>query len=167
MHRHSFITGAALVLTIVGGSVASAQRAERPNRPRGEQFDSLRRGGPRGQFGGENLLLKGITLSADQKTRLRALRDQQKKQFDAERAKRGDNQNRQARPERQRGDTAGFGARRAEMTQRREQNIAAIRSILDNSQRVQFDKNVAELKARVAQRGEKGNKYGRGKHAGA
>ena len=165
MHRNTFITGAALALTMAAGTVASAQRADRPDRPRGEQSDSSAcSGGARGR-GGEQMLLKGITLSADQKTRIAVLGEQQRKQFDAERAKR-QRQNGQARPERQRGDTTGFGARRAEMEQRREQHFASIRSILDNNQRVQFDKNIAELKTRMSQRGEKRGLGHGGKRAG-
>ena len=54
MHRNTFITGAALALTMVGGTVASAQRADRPDRPRGEQSDSAQRGEKRGQGHGKH-----------------------------------------------------------------------------------------------------------------
>jgi hypothetical protein len=43
-----------------------------------------------------------------------------------------------------------MGARRAEFAKRVEQRIAAVRNILTADQRVQFDKNVAEMKARRA-----------------
>ncbi len=137
MKTNTLIRGVALVLTLGAGSVVSAQGTDRrqpSERARGEQADSGR--GPRGRFGRESLLLRGITLSESQKTRVAELGAQQRKQKDAK------------RPNRERGDTAGMGARRAEMQKRREQHVAAIRSVLDNGQRVQFDRNVAELKKR-------------------
>jgi hypothetical protein len=70
------------------------------------------------------------------------------------------------RAARQRGDTAAvrkaFEARRDLMLQEREQHVAAIRSILSAEQRVQFDKNVAELKTRMAERGARPGKGMRG-----
>lgn len=104
------------------------------------------------------MLLKGITLSADQKARVKALRERQHKDMQAQRAKGNDGRSAQTR---QRGDTTGFGARRAQMEQRREQQFAELRSILNSEQRVQFDKNVAELKARFSQRGRDGKEHGR------
>jgi hypothetical protein len=53
-----------------------------------------------------------------------------------------------ARPRRERGDTTGIAARRAEMQKRFEQRIAEVRNILTADQRTQFDKNVAEMKER-------------------
>ena len=44
-----------------------------------------------------------------------------------------------------------MAARRAQMEQRFEQRIAAIRGILTADQRTQFDKNVAEMKAHRGQ----------------
>jgi Spy/CpxP family protein refolding chaperone len=52
-----------------------------------------------------------------------------------------------------------MAARRAEMEKRFEQRIAAVRGILTTEQRVQFDKNVAEMKAHRPQ-GE-GRRWGR------
>ena len=44
---------------------------------------------------------------------------------------------------------------RTQMEQRREQQFAAIRTMLTADQRKQFDANVAEMKQRQAQRGER------------
>jgi Spy/CpxP family protein refolding chaperone len=98
------------------------------------------------------MLLRGITLSADQQTRLRELADQ-RRQAQGERPQGGWGANGQGQPQRERGDTTGMGARRAQMQQRREQHIAAIRSILTPDQQAQFDRNVADMKAHQGERG--------------
>ena len=155
MRKILIITGLGFALALGGSSVASAQGA-RPERQKDAQQDgSFRRG--RGGPGG--MLLKGITLTADQKAKITAIHERQRAQFDAQRKANGA----QARPDRQRGDTTGFGARRAEMEQRRTAQVAELRSILNSDQRVQFDKNVAEMKSRFA----KGGRDGEGrKHGG-
>ncbi|MDB4890738.1 MAG: protein of unknown function Spy-related protein [Gemmatimonadetes bacterium] len=156
MRKILIITGLGLALSLGGASVASAQGAARPDRQKNAQQDSSFR---RGRGGAGGMLLKGITLTADQKTKVTAIRERQRAQFDAQRKANGA----QARPDRQRGDTTGFGARRAEMDQRRTAQAAELRSILTSTQRVQFDKNVAEMKSRVA----KGGRDGEGrKHGG-
>jgi hypothetical protein len=74
-------------------------------------------------------------------------REAMKKQFD------------EARAARERGDTSAARAimerNRQQRAQLREQHLAAVRNILTAEQRVQFDKNVAEMKQRQAQRGER------------
>ena len=145
MRRHMVISTLAMALTLGATAVASAQsQTQDPRRGAAGQAEG-RRGGPGG------MLLKGITLTADQKTRIEAIN---KKDHEQRKAERGKDQ-RQAR---QRGDTTGFGARRAEMEQHREQRVAQLRTILNSSQRVQLDKNVAEMKTRMAQGG--GHKHG-------
>ena len=145
MRRHMVITTLAMALTLGATAVASAQsQTQDPRRGAAGQAEG-RRGGPGG------MLLRGITLTADQKTRVEAIT---KREHEQRQAERGKNQG-QAR---QRGDTTGFGARRAEMMQHRDQRIAELRSILNGDQRVQFDKNVAEMKTRMAQGG--GHKRG-------
>jgi len=155
MRKILIITGLGLALSLGGASVASAQGATRPERQKSAQDSAFRRG--RGGPGG--MLLRGITLTADQKAKVTALNERQRAQFDAQRKANGA----QARPERQRGDTTGFGARRAQMEQRRTAQITELRSILSNDQRAQFDKNVAEMKSRVAKGGRgEGKKHSRG-----
>ena len=145
MRKILIITGLGMALSLGGANVASAQGAARPQRA--QQDSSFRRG--RGGPGG-GMLLKGITLTADQKAKVTAIRERQRAQFAAQRKASGA----QARPERQRGDTTGFGARRAEFAKQREAQVNEMRAILTSEQRVQFDKNVAEMKARVAKGGE-------------
>ncbi len=147
MKSSSFTIGLALALSLSAISVASAQTAQRPERARAAQSDSGFRRGPGGQRGGaEAMLLRGITLSQNQKTRIEELRANARKQFgqQGDRARSGAESG-QAR------DAAAMTARRAEMAKRREQRVASIRSILDSQQRTQFDRNVAEMKAHPRQ----------------
>ena len=157
MRKTSIIMGLALALSL--GRRRRRQRSEVPPVPSARA--ALHRTARSGADGADRdkMLLRGITLSADQKTRVAELRANQRKQFDAMRAKAKDNGTAQA--QRQRGDTTGFGARRAQMEQRRDQHFAELRSILNAQQRTQFDKNVAELKARAAKHEHKGGVNGR------
>ena len=155
MKRSSFAAGLAVALTLSASvaTVATAQGRQRPDRAGGAQSDSGFRRGPGGQGrrggGPDAMLLRGITLSASQQARLEALRTGERQKFDAQRPRDGAGAGqRGGMGQRQPGDTAGMGARRAEMEQRREQRFASIRSILDAQQRAQFDKNVAEMKTR-------------------
>jgi Spy/CpxP family protein refolding chaperone len=142
---HKTLTSA-LALALALATSAGAQSTDRDNRaerPRGAQQDSVGRRGPRG--GPERMLLRGITLSAEQRAKLADLRRSERAQLDAKRPNRP---NGAVRPRRERGDTTGMAARRAEMQQRFEQRIAAVREILTAEQRTQFDSNVAEMKTR-------------------
>ena len=153
MRKTTIATGLALALTF--GAVAFAQQGT-PERPRAEQDQ-----GRRGRGGPDGFLLRGITPTADQQQRVEALRAEQRKQFEAARAERGERP--KAGERRQRGDTAGRAERlaqreqlRAQMLERREQHVAQLRSILTADQQVQFDRNVAEMKQRQAERGRDG-----------
>ena len=110
--------------------------------------------------------MKGITLSDAQKTQLKQLHESQKA---ANKANREANKKQwdEMKAARQRGDTAAARAimerNRPAMEAARAQQYAAIRNILTADQRVQFDKNVAELKQREAQRGQVGQNWRRGR----
>jgi Spy/CpxP family protein refolding chaperone len=149
MTHKTLTTALALAFTFAATAGAqSTERDQRGERPRGAQQDSVGRRGPRGP---ERMLLRGITLSAEQQAKLADLRRRERAELDAKRSNRQDGANGQngaVRPRRERGDTTGMAARRAEMQQRFEQRIAAVREILTAEQRTQFDKNVAELKTR-------------------
>src|SRR5215218_2701583 len=149
MNRMSMLSALALAATVACSAGAqSAERNDRPERPRGAQQDSTGRRGPRGP---ERMLLRGITLSAEQQTRLADLQRRERAAWEANRPQRANGQNGQdgatARPRRERGDTTGLAARSAEMERRFEQRVVAIREILTQEQRTQFDMNVAEAKA--------------------
>jgi len=155
--RKSVFMGLGLALSLAG--VAAAQQpadSAHARRERGGQWEGRR--GPGGPMG---LLFKDISLSDAQKTQVKQLRDAQRTKFEANRdamKKQFD----QARALREKGDTVGARAimdkNRAAMQQARDQEFASIRNILTADQRTQFDKNVADLKQREAQRG-----FGRGR----
>jgi Spy/CpxP family protein refolding chaperone len=158
--RKTILTGIALAVAMAG-TVAAQQPDQAPGRRakadsgKHERFD--RRGGPPGGF-----LLRGITLTDAQKNQFKELRTAEQAKMQANRAEMK-KQVDAVREARQRGDTAAARAlaerQRLARTQAREQHVAALRNILTAEQRVQFDKNVAEVKQREAQRGER---FGRG-----
>ena len=163
--RKSILMGLGLALSVAGAAIAQApQDGQRPARgERGDrgQMDGRRQGGPDG------LLLKDITLTEGQRTQIAQLRKTQREQMQAKREQ-GQKQGETVRAARERGDTAAvrqaMQQRRQAMEQERTQHIASIRNLLTAEQRVQFDKNVTELKAREAQRAERGPGMGpRGK----
>jgi periplasmic protein CpxP/Spy len=142
--------------------VAAAQQqpgAEPPRREdhRGGRFEG--RGGPGG------MLFQNITLTQAQKTQLQTLRKAQRDKMEANKDQ-WQKQREELQAARQRGDTAAVKAirdrQRAAMEQARTQEFAAIRNVLTPEQRVQFDKNVAELKQREQERakqfGERGGR---------
>jgi Spy/CpxP family protein refolding chaperone len=171
MRKTILVTGLGLALMT---SVAAAQsttpdarngsgkRGDRGGWSRGERPESgdrvNRLGGPRG----DGMLLRGITLTSDQKAKLKATREQFQTQHQALRES-----NRStfesARKARQSGDSAARKASFDKMqdvlaqdAKIRDQERAAIRSVLTAEQRTVFDKNLAELKEREAKRGERG-----------
>ena len=149
MTHKTLTTALALAFTLAATAGAQGtDRGQRAERQRSAQQDSVGRRGPRG--GPERMLLRGITLSAEQQAKLADLRRSERAQLDAKRPNRPNGQNGAVRPRRERGDTTGMAARRAEMQQRFEQRIAAVREILTAEQRTQFDMNVAEVKTRGA-----------------
>ena len=160
--RKSILVGLGLALTVAGTAVAQQPQDGHRARHGGERAGKMegRRGGPVG------ILLKDITLTGEQRAQIAQLHKTQREEMQSNReTKRA--QFEELREARQRGDTVAvrkaFEARRVAMQQEREQHIAAIRNLLTAEQRVQFDKNVAELKTRMAQRAERGGKAQRGK----
>jgi len=153
--RKSIFMGLGLALSLAGVAAAQQAGSDAPRRDRGGQ-----QGGPGGRFGqgGQGLLLKDITLSDAQKAQLEQLRESQKANMQANHDAMK-KQWEEARAARQRGDTAAartiMERNRPAMEAARAQQIAAIRNILTADQRVQFDKNVADLKQREAQRGQR------------
>src|SRR5688572_31648727 len=102
---HTMLTTAlALAFTLAATAGAqSTDRGPRAERQRGAQQDSVGRRGPRG--GPERMLLRGITLSAEQQAKLADLRRSERAQLDAKRPNRA---NGAVRPRRERGDTTGM-----------------------------------------------------------
>jgi Spy/CpxP family protein refolding chaperone len=160
MHKTSLMSAFALVVTLAASAGAQGvDRTDNHARPQGTEQDGSVRRGRGGREGG--MLLKGITLTADQKQKLADLRTREREawQKDHPNAQNGA----QARPHREPGDTTGFAARRAEMDKRFDARIAEVRNILTPDQRTQFDKNVAEMKAhRAENRGRFGGRKAEG-----
>lgn len=162
--RKSILIGLGLAVSLAGAAAAQQPGADAPRRDRAEG----KRGGPGGSFEGRGeargLLFKDITLTDAQKTQVKELRKAQHDKMDANRE-----QNRkqfdELRAARERGDTAAAKAivqcNRQVMEQARTQEIAAIRNILTAEQRVQFDKNVAELKVREQERAQRFGERGK------
>ena len=143
MRKTMMATAFGLALSLGAVGAASAQATQQPQRQeQGER--GMRRRGP----GGE--LFKGITLTADQKARLKELRKDEKPNEQFKKAMED------ARAARQRGDTAAARAQmqalRPQMEQAREKQFAAMRSILTADQQKQFDANVAAWKQHAAER---------------
>lgn len=153
--------GLALVVGAAGAAAAQNARPDTSNRQaqqreRGERGDRGMRGDRR-RGGPEAALLKGITLTDAQKTRVEALRKEQRDQSAKSREQFGAVM-KEAREARQRGDTATARAKmtevRTQMDAQRERHLASLRTILTTEQQRQFDANVAEWKERAAKRGE-------------
>ena len=150
--------GLGLALVVGAAGAAAAQSTQRPNaRPDTTQRGEHRRwDGERGGRGGPGMLLKGITLTDAQKTRVKALREEQKAEMQKNREHFGAVMQ-DARAARERGDTATARAKMAEvrsqMERQREHQIATLRTILTAEQQKQLDANIATMKERGPQDG--------------
>lgn len=146
MRKTTFALGLGLAFSVGAADLAAQQQARPDRAARGTSVST-----PRGQ----GALLKGITLTDAQKAQLKTHREQQRAQRQASRDS-GQQTFEAARAARQRGDTTAMRTlreqQRAQMTQVRDREIATIRSFLTAEQRVQFDRNVEEMKARGANR---------------
>src|SRR5688572_5279422 len=147
--RKTILMGLGLAVALAGTAAAQQGGQEAPKRSKVERGNHGRfdkRGGAPDGF-----LLRGITLNDAQKVQLQELRKSERAKLKANRedAKMTKTQMAEAREARQRGDTAARAIaqrHRLVMAREREQHVAAVRNILTAEQRVQFDKNLAELK---------------------
>ena len=151
---------------IVGAAGAAAAQSTRPgNRPdttqseRGERGERGDRGARRrGPGGPDGALLKGITLTDAQKTRLQELRKENRSEMEKTREQFGAVM-KEARDARQRGDTVTARAKmeqvRAQMDKQRERQIASLRTVLTAEQQKQRDATVAQWKARARDGGQR------------
>ena len=151
--RRTMIAAFGLALSLGAASLASAQSTQPPQRP--DRGGEMRRGDRRG--GPEAMLLKGITLTADQKSRIEALHKSGESNASREQFRKAMTD---ARAARERGDTATANARvrelRSQMQAQRERQVASLRAVLTSEQQRQFDANVAEWKQHEKDRGERG-----------
>ena len=123
-------------------------RQQRQHQRAGQQWQG------RGRQSGFGELLKGITLTDQQKAQLKELRQKEAKKGDRDEfAKRRD----EMQEARQKGDTTKVRKiredAREEMQERREHMVKEIREVLTPEQRTVFDQNVAEAAQRFEQRG--------------
>lgn len=166
MHRISKL-GLGLGLVVGAASAAAAQSTQPNTRPdatqpgRGGRDGERGERGMRGRGGPERALLKGITLTDAQKTRLEALRKEQEPQMKQTREQFGAVM-KEAREARQRGDTVTARAKmeevRKQMDVQREHQIASLRTILNADQQKQLDANIAAWKERAKERAAQGRR---------
>jgi Spy/CpxP family protein refolding chaperone len=164
-----------MVGLLVAAGVAGVAGAQAPQQDRtpGARRETGRRGGER-RLGQRALrgLLRGINLNEGEKTRLQAVGQKYRGQFEALwKSARPDFE--AARAARQRGDTAAARAAFARTADERQQ-LAALtervrseaRAALDPEHRAQFDANVARMKERLANRVERWQEGKGGRHEG-
>ena len=156
---------AALGLAILAGSatIASAQSTTAPGtqaatarQERGERGNWKGHKGEHGQRG-MRALFRDISLTADQKTQVKAISDKYRTQRKslAESMKPAMTEVRNAR---QRGDTVAAKAAfdrtadtRSKLTALREQELNEVRGVLTATQQQTFDRNVSDMKAKMEQ----------------
>ncbi len=114
------------------------------------------RGGPGGGMMMDRALLKGITLTDEQKAKVEALNKSEREKMQAQRGG-GRAEFEALRAAREKGDTATMNKLMAEqrsvMEARRDEQISALRAILTPDQQATFDANLAEMKKMQAERG--------------
>ena len=159
MRRTLTRMGFGLALVVGAAGAAAAQSAQPNARPDTTQRDHRRMDGDRAgrrRGGPEGALLKGITLTDAQKTRIKELRKQHDPEMKKSREQFGAAM-KEARAARERGDTTAARAKmeevRTQMTQQREHQIASLRTILTAEQQKQLDANIAAWKEHGPQDG--------------
>ena len=156
-----------------GAGIAEAQSAPAQQTPAAERTDPVRRDGKlhgrrmgaRGARGGA--ALRGIELTDAQRTRIRAIHDKYRPQYQALRDQLHAPRD-SARAARQRGDTAAARATLArtapvgdEVKALADRERAEVRAVLTAEQQKTFDANVQRMRERLTERRE-----GRGKGRG-
>lgn len=152
----------ALALTAGAATVAAAQTTEQSTRT--EQAAKPR---PHRGHRAERRLFKGITLTSAQKAQVRAIHkkfaEQNKPLFQSMKPAM-----QEARAARQKGDTAAAraawqktAAQREQLRALRQNEVSEVRAVLTADQQKQFDQNVAAVKARMQQRGQRAAQHGR------
>jgi Spy/CpxP family protein refolding chaperone len=129
---------ATLAIALCAGMTSVAAAQGQPETQPGQ--GGMRRGGGMG-----GMLLKDITLTDAQKDQVKVIREKYApKQLELRKAV-------------QATGVAPDDATRAKMTDLQNQQAAEIRAVLTAPQQTQFDKNLAEMKARMDERRKAGN----------
>lgn len=147
-----------LLVVAALAAVTSAAAAQAQGGPPDRPMRGMGRGGPGGPGAPgmmlDRALFNGITLTDDQKSKLDQIR-QAERDKTREAAGGGRGEFEAIREARERGDTATvvrlMADQRARMEARRDEQIAALRTILTGDQLTQFDANVAELEKRQSE----------------
>jgi Spy/CpxP family protein refolding chaperone len=132
----------AALLAACSHNNSSAGSTMTPGSPNASVADGGRdgRGGPGGRGGqgrGDQLLLRGITLSADQQQRVDTIRARYRGQMDQMRQQSGGDRD----------------ANRTQMRTMMEKQTAEIRAVLTPDQQTLFDQNMAEVRSRMERGG--------------
>lgn len=170
MQVSRFVGLAAGVALVFGVSATASAQAggARGKRQGAVQADSTR--GPRGDRGGQpgiagRALLRDITLTPEQKTRVDAIQAKYAEQLKAARQGRpgaGANGANGVAARRERPDSATMAKLRAEREQAMAQVTGELRAVLTADQQVVFDRNVATMKERGSATKARGGRNGRG-----
>ena len=124
---------------MLGACSSNASNSPEPGAPRPSRASDDRGPGGRGGAGGqrEEMLMRGITLSTDQQQRIEAIRAKYRTQM-----------------EKMRQDANGDrAAMREQMQPMMEKQMAEVRDVLTPDQQAQFDRNMADMRARMQQGG--------------
>ena len=135
-----FLSLAALITASACHTASSSTTAQPAPATSTASADGARdgRGGPGGRGGrADELLLRGITLSADQQQRIDSIRTRYRAQMDQMRQQ----------------SSGDRSAARDQMRTTMEHEQAEIRAVLTEDQARQFDQNVAEMRTRMQQGG--------------
>lgn len=142
--RRIALSGLAVALALGSASLLAAQQPQQPQAGQGQQQRWQRQGGR-----GEGALLRGITLSAQQKDQVKQIRERYRPQF--QQIQQSLRQARQQSGAQAQG-RAGFDRNSPQFQQLRslrEQELRDVRAVLTADQQRTFDQNVAQLKQRM------------------
>ena len=148
MKKFAVVAAVFAALAVAGVAQAQGTGAPEQHQHRAEGRGPMGRGGQDGMMM-QQMLFKGITLTAAQKAKIDSMHQADRSAMQAQRG--------QERPDfkaireaREKGDTATanklIAEQRAKMQAQHETHLAAVRAILTSDQQKQFDANVAEMK---------------------
>lgn len=144
--------GAALMIASATAGAQSSNQDHSEHRIRGSRGH--------GQGKAVQGMFRGVNLTEQQKSQVKQIHAKYRPQYEALGNGRDSSWKRGERGQRTQGDSATRAARRAraqvvmqQHQQLRQQEMNEIRGILTADQRVTFDQNVAQMKERVAKRG--------------
>lgn len=141
------------IVTLLGACASSPSSTPEPGGPSASRGADRQRGdrGAQGRPGGrvmaqrEDMLMRGITLSAEQRERIEAIRATYRTQMAEAREQGGTDRT----------------ATRDRVQALMEKQQSEVRAVLDAEQRAQFDRNLAEMRERQQRGGRRAGRDGR------